>query len=119
MGPAFHREICPVRICARLLRVPQTAAAVHVDRLREDDFVLIAVSGGASGPAGGRRRSRRRGDVGDRGESRVVRQGRVHFHFVADRHGRIHSAPERVRPVVMSRVVLGRWMLQLGRKTQK
>lgn len=93
-----------------LLCIPQTVVTVHVDWLREDDFVSIAVSG-ASRPTEGRRRSR--GNVGDRGESRIVRRSRMHSHFVADRQGRVRSALKRVRPTEISRAVLGRGLLQL------
>lgn len=69
------------------VRVPRRVA-VHVNRLGENDFVVV--------PTGGRAR---RGDVRDGRERRVVRRGRVHFHLVADRQARIQDALERrVRP---------------------
>jgi hypothetical protein len=78
--------------------------AIRVDRLRENDLVV--------GPNGWRfsgRRHRRQRDLGDGRERRIVRRGRVHFHLVADRQGRVQRAAQhRALPAEVNSAVLGR-----------
>jgi len=82
------------------LRVSERA--IRVDRLRENDFVVVV-------PFGSREH------VGDGRERRVIRRCRVQFHFVADQKRSVQYAPERVHPTQMLRTVLGRRLISVDR----
>lgn len=76
--------------------------AIRVDRLRENDFVVV-------GPIV-------RQNVGNGRECRIVGRCCVHFHFVADRKCPVQST---TNPTEMLGVVLGGWLCIIDTKKKR